>query len=741
MPPKTRKQRTNIVVKVPPPSKAAPSTNAPPPPCPSTRRDNLPRQPSAAQPASPSPRRKPAPAATATATEPDDADTDSSSDAHVHNRLVVTTSPARRRTQRAETEVVPETDHEGTAPASSLGEFGLPRSGRPGRGYAPTSRGARRKGAAVTGEKADATQQEQAVSSGHEEKQDVSEDEDEDPPLPTRIPAAAKRAAAAAAAASTQKRTSRETRSAAASSEEKAAMQGDEGEGQSPGEQHDGEDEVDQLADTDSSDTDSSPRTTTKRKDKGKGKAPAPGPASSFSTKRKAPSQRSGRAAPSKKKKRVAPPARDSGSEEDVPGGEGEGEISPDELSDEDDERPPEGVFSHRDGGGSRVPDRIWLHREWHREGKRDKVARWIKEHGGKIMKRMEDAHYAILPDWTSDNYAKLYAEAFNCGALPTLYAWLLAARDDTAQHGVPCRPNPLQFASPRPLPRRADDRRSERYLRLSDAELDELARLYILCDEGDMSRGEMFSRMQREFYSELESRSTTISAYRDKFDLHKRTIKQRARHLREDALRAQAPNGRPPSAFRSPSPPPLRSPSRTRTRTHSPAPPRPAQRPRRRSMPHSPAPDPLAALAQRYRRSPASVDALLRACTLDAEAAGRALRRLERWERAVGVAAEEEGEEGQEGEAVERAWDEVLRGVWRAEDDEALREEEGASDAELSRRSGGRWTASEVAERRELLRARPDERWGWEVTREELRRAREAGSRGGADDDEDDDE
>jgi len=32
-------------------------------------------------------------------------------------------------------------------------------------------------------------------------------------------------------------------------------------------------------------------------------------------------------------------------------------------------------------------------------------------------MKRMEHAHYAVLPDWTSDNYVDLYAQAFNSSA------------------------------------------------------------------------------------------------------------------------------------------------------------------------------------------------------------------------------------------------------------------------------------------------------------------------------------
>ncbi|GAA5894084.1 hypothetical protein JCM8208_002344 [Rhodotorula glutinis] len=720
MPPKPRKARTNIAVEVPPPSTGVPSTSAPPPPGPSTRRANVPRQPSTAHPASPRTRHRPATAATTPVDEPGDADTDSSSDAHIHDRLVVAASPTSRRKQRAETELVPETDHEGVAPAlgAAMGDFGSPRSKRAGKGYASKGRGARRKGAAEMRDELEVAAREEEADevAGAEEQGEADKQgsDGESPPLATRLPAAAKRAAGG--------RPAREVRSAAVDFEEKAERQSEEGEGE--GEQ-DGadDDELDQLADSDDTDTDSSPRPTTKGKGKGKGKAAAQAPASSFSKKRKAASQRSTRASPAKKKKHVAVPERDSGSEEELPNGdegEGDGEVSLGESSDEDDERPPECVFSHRGGDGSWVPDRIWLHREWAKEGKRDKVARWIKEHGGKVMKRIEDAHYAILPEWTSPSYASLYAQAFHCDAHPTLYAWLLAARDDTATNGVPCRPNPLDFASPRPLgtTRRDDDRRSGRYLRLSDAELDEFARLWNLCCEGEMGRGEMFSRMQREFYSELDSRRTTTSAYRDKFDLHKRTIKQRARRLRDDAKRAHAhvhaaapdPHAPSPSAFRSPSPP------------RSPDPPRNDKRRRRRPTPSPPvtAPDPLAALAQRYGRSPAFVDALLRACTLDIVATERALRRLEAWERALDLDGDGDGDEAQ------RAWEEVLSGVWREEDDEALRDEEGVSDGELARRSGGRWSAREVGERRELLQVRGDERWGWEVTGEELRRARE---------------
>ncbi|GAA5931152.1 hypothetical protein JCM3775_004947 [Rhodotorula graminis] len=722
MPPKSRKHRPTVAIEVPPRS-TGPSS--PPHPGRSTRRTNLAPQPSPAQPAPARTRPNPALAAPAPATPNDDDgddDTDSSSDAHIHNRLVVPTSPALRRTQRAETELVPETDHEGAAPATvaASSEFGHPRSDRATRASASKGRAPRRKGAAETGEGRETVQQGQAAGGEDEDKRDEDDDEDEgaSPPLATRIPAAAKRAApAAAASASAPARSSRQTRAAAVDVEEQAKRKSEESEGEPDG----GEDEVDQLDEDDETHS-SPPMTATTRKDKGK--APAQGPASSFFNRRKAPSQR---ASPAKKmKKRAAVPERDSGSEEELPDGsnegEGAGELSADEASDEDDERPPESVFSHRAGDGSWVPDRVWLHREWQKEGKRDKVARWIKEHGGKVMKRMEDAHYAILPEWTSDSYVELYAQAFNCNALPTLYAWLLAARDDTARHGVPCRPNPLDFASPRPLSGAAD-RRGERYLRLSDAELDEFARLYNLCDEGEMSRAEMFSRMQREFYSELDSRRTTTSAYRDKFDLHKRAIKQRARRLREDAKRAHAHAGggrarsRTPSAFRSPSsspgPPSTDKGKGKRRRRSTPPAPGPA-----------PAPDPLAALAQRYGRSRAFVDALLRACTLDGAAAERALRRLAAYERAA--ALDEDGEEAQ------REWDEVLRGVWREEDDEALREveeEEGeveVSDGELARRSDGRWSGREVGERRELLRVRADERWGWEETREELRRARE---------------
>lgn len=90
-------------------------------------------------------------------------------------------------------------------------------------------------------------------------------------------------------------------------------------------------------------------------------------------------------------------------------------------------------------------------------------------------------------------------------GAQPLLVMWVTDAQSLTTQHSTPFRPSPHSYASPRPTPR--VDRRSARYLRLRDDELDAFAGLYLLWDGRQIGQGEMFARMQARFYTPNEVR------------------------------------------------------------------------------------------------------------------------------------------------------------------------------------------------------------------------------------------
>ncbi|GJN88575.1 hypothetical protein Rhopal_001541-T1 [Rhodotorula paludigena] len=537
------------------------------------------------------------------------------------------------------------------------------------------------------------------------------------------------------------------------------------------------EDEVDELEDAlDAAAAAPSAARAKKGKDKGKEKETTPPPTPKRTTRSRkkvaaqpsqpaaasssAKSPANGTARANKQKKAVSSAEEDSGEEESTASAHSadeqdeQGGLSDAGSADELDDRHPPKIFMHpslRSETGW-AADKIWIHHDWVKAGKREKVVQFVKDNGGKVMKDILHAEIAVLPQWTADSYADLYVEAMDGNGhspspQPVTYTWLQHAASLTARDGRPTRPPPGDYTAPRPKQQsssRPSDLRSMRYQKMTEAEMERSAELWLRVEAG-MSRREACERLQHEFYTRAQSYRTTTSAFEAAWTLQEDEIKQRAKRLRR-AYEARLPTPEPEEGQ-------LDDASQDEAGSLDGANAEasdddelheldlaPRKKPDRRPSP-SPAPaldadpDPsfaasLTRLSTRFRRPLAYVRSLVLACTLDVARAERVLAQLAEYDLVVsGLSAADERADKRAAELWERI--RTRFEVWSLEDDAVVREigdeadEEGVLEA--VERLGRKWSAQQVAERWEVLRALGEEgETEWELARDELRRMRD---------------
>ncbi|BGP06036.1 hypothetical protein JCM10049v2_001855 [Rhodotorula toruloides] len=327
---------------------------------------------------------------------------------------------------------------------------------------------------------------------------------------------------------------------------------------------------------------------------------------------------------------------------------------------------PPQ-IFQHRSDGGW-TPDRIWLHHEWKKEGKRDRIVKYIKDHGGKVVTKMHNADLVILPPYYEDCYAQLYSDSLRCDAVPITYPWLKDCSDRSYAEDRPTRLEPLKYVASAPTKR---DNRSRRYRRLNQVEKDKMAEFYALLQAGKMGRRELSERMERLLYDQTGRTRSEYSALLDEYEhqikgLAKRLPDQRrtdSQLFNNDATDSDAPS-------------PHAQPPRKRRRTSS------------ASGNVDPALDYTTLhtqLSLAYKRPLPLVEAISLSCSLLIARAERVLAALEEWEMAtMGLPVEE----AVAGEAADRLLEEVGPICWgpRTDKDIVKGEEELGGDCRAAR-------------------------------------------------------
>ncbi|BGP68361.1 Proteophosphoglycan 5 [Rhodotorula toruloides ATCC 204091] len=366
---------------------------------------------------------------------------------------------------------------------------------------------------------------------------------------------------------------------------------------------------------------------------------------------------------------------------------------------------PPQ-IFQQRSVEGWR-PDRIWLHHEWNKEGKRDKVVKYIKDHGGRVVKKMHNADLAILPPYEADCYAQLYSDTLRCDAVPITCLWLKDCSERSYADDRPTRLEPLKYVASAPIKR---DSRSRRYRRLNDVEKDKMAEFYALLQAGKMGRRELSERMERLLYDQTGRTRSEYSALLDEYEHQIKGLAKRLPHQRgtsmgdgqlfnDDATDsdASAPHAQPPRKRRRTSP---------ATGNGDPAPDYTTQHTQ---------------LSLAYKRPLPLVEAISLSCSLSIARTETVLAALKEWEMAtMGLPVEE----AIAGEAADRLLQEVGAICWGPRTDRDIVKGKKSAE-EIAERCGK--TVEEVEDRRNFLEALgEDDRLGWYPNEAGLKRVLE---------------
>ncbi|BGP30068.1 hypothetical protein JCM10296v2_001820 [Rhodotorula toruloides] len=366
---------------------------------------------------------------------------------------------------------------------------------------------------------------------------------------------------------------------------------------------------------------------------------------------------------------------------------------------------PPQ-IFQHRSDEGWR-PDRIWLHHEWNKEGKRDRIVKYIKDHGGKVVTNMHNADLAILPPYEADCYAELYSDTLRCDAVPITYLWLKDCSDRSYTEDRPTRLEPLKYVASAPIKR---DSHSRRYRRLNQVEKDKMAEFYALLKAGKMGRRELSERMERLLYDQTGRTRSEYSALLDEYEDQIKGLAKRLPHRRrtstgdgqffnDDATDSDvsASHAQPP---------------RKRRRTSSSC----------RNV--NPSPDYTTQhtqLSLAYKRPLPLVEAISLSCSLSIARTETVLAALKEWEMAtMGLPVEE----AVAGGAADRLLEEVGPVCWGPRTDNYIAKGRKSAE-EIAERCGK--TVEEVEDRRNFLEELgEDDRLGWYPNEAGLKRVLE---------------
>ncbi|BGP22807.1 proteophosphoglycan 5 [Rhodotorula toruloides] len=366
----------------------------------------------------------------------------------------------------------------------------------------------------------------------------------------------------------------------------------------------------------------------------------------------------------------------------------------------------PPRIFQHRSGTGWRA-DNIWLHSEWKKAGKRDKVAKFITDHGGKVMPDIEGANFAILPPYDEDCYAKLYEEAISNGTTPIAYLWLKDCSERSFSDDRPTRLDPMKYTASAPAKR---DSRWRRYRRLNDAEKDKMVKLYAFVQTGRMGRHEMLERLERLLYDQTGRTKTEYSALLDEYEDEFESLAKRLRPEQQvDTRRGQLFNNDQTDSNASPA---HVQPSRKRRRRVSTS---------RDEIPSLDYSTQSMRLSLAYKRPLPLVDAISLSCSLSVPHTETILAALKEWEMVtLGLPVEE----AVAGEAADGLLEETRAICWGPRTDKDI--VKGKRSTEDIAETCGK-TVEQVEDRREFLEdLGEDDRLGWYPNEAGLKRVLE---------------